>query len=264
MQCLDGFFQVFTADKKLHIDTAAGLLRGKRLHAGSVERFQPFQHDAEPGEIAPDHRHHACATRRDARGGIAFCQIAFHAAHGFERRLQMVDDGIRVRAFRDDAHAVAGQRFQDRSVISLYAHHVLLEEFERGDRQAGDHFHACPIGRLGIDERAGIFRLESIGNTQRHTRLTQFLCRLRVDRLHAHIGELVGDIVIGAADLAHILRSHKARIGARKVEFLVNDRFARAGQCRDGGEGHFGIAAVEFAHQPFAALRVAGDDGQLA
>ncbi len=48
------------------------------------------------------------------------------------------------------------------------------------------------------------------------------------------------------------------------MEFLVDDRFAGASGGSDLGEGDLAVAAVEGVHQAFAAVGVAGGDGQLA
>ena len=83
-----------------------------------------------------------------------------------------------------------------------------------------------------------------------------------MDRLHPQIGELVGDVVIGAADLARLVGTDQPRVGARQVKLLVDDRLARAGQHGEAREGHFGVPARIAPHHAALAPGIAGDDRQ--
>src|SRR3546814_6054807 len=71
-----------------------------------------------------------------------------------------------------------------------------------------------------------------------------------MDRFHAEVRELVGDVVIGAADLARLVFADQPRVGARQMEFLVADRLARAGEHGEPRKGHFGIAARRSEEHP--------------
>ena len=154
---------------------------------------------------------------------------------------------------------------QDVGVVALHADHVLLEELEGEDvGEAGDDLDArLPRLQVGADERAGMVRLEGVLDPQRYLRLAQALRRARVDRLHAHVGELVGDVVVGLADDAHGVLADDLRIRRGEVELLVDDGFARTGDDGDARQRHFRIAAVVCGHQGRPALRVAGDDRQF-
>ena len=81
-----------------------------------------------------------------------------------------------------------------------------------------------------------------------------------MDRFHTQIGELIGHVIIGAADLARGGFPDQSGVGARQVKFLVNDRFARMGQHRDPREGHFRIAPRIAPHHAFTASGIARHD----
>ena len=106
--------------------------------------------------------------------------------------------------------------------------------------------------------------LEGILDAQLDPGATQRLGRTRVDRFHAQIRQLVGDVIVGAADGHHLVRTDQVRVGAGEVEFLVDDCLAGAGGGGDLGKGDFAVAPVEGIHQAFAAVRIAGGDDQLA
>ena len=174
-------------------------------------------------------------------------------------------DRVGVAGLGDDPHLVARQHFQDRRVVALHTDHVLLEELEGKDAaQAGDHVDPrLRRAALVEDQRAGILRPEGIADAQRDAGLTQTLGRTGMDRLHAHVGELVGHIVIGPADDADLVEADRLRIGAAEVELLVDHRLARLGQRRHAGEGHLGVAAVMALHQRLLALGIARQDRHL-
>ncbi len=89
-----------------------------------------------------------------------------------------------------------------------------------------------------------------------------------MDRLHAHVGELIGHVVVGLADRMHLVVADDLRVGAGEVVLLVDQRLARARQAGDAREGDLAVAAAVERHQPVAVagagLGVAGADRQLA
>lgn len=82
--------------------------------------------------------------------------------------------------------------------------------------------------------------------------------------LHRHVGELVGDIVVRMADRADLVRPDQLRVAGRKVELLVDDPLPRSGHDRELAEGDLTVTAVEFGHDAFLALRIAGHDRHAA
>ncbi len=108
-----------------------------------------------------------------------------------------------------------------------------------------------------------MFGLEGVFDAQRNVVLAQALGSARVNSLHSQVGQLVGHIVIGAADGDDILLTDHCRIGGAEVVLLVDDRLAGTRHHRDATEGHFAVTAIEARHQSLTAVGVAGDDGQL-
>ena len=84
-----------------------------------------------------------------------------------------------------------------------------------------------------------------------------------MDGFHPQVGQLVGHVVIGAADGYHLVLAHHLGVGRAQVVLLVNDRFGGVGDHRHTAEGHLAVTAVEGAHQAFLALGITGDDGHL-
>ena len=86
----------------------------------------------------------------------------------------------------------------------------------------------------------------------------QRLRGLGVDRLHAHVGQLVGDIEIGVADRMDLAFADDHRVAGTEVVFLVDHRLRGIQQHCNLGEGHLRIAPVELPHDPFRSFGVAG------
>ena len=157
---------------------------------------------------------------------------------------------------------MARQRIEDRGIIALLPDHILLEELQRLHRShTGDDFDAWRVGHIvAADQRPFILPVERVADAQRDAGLAQATARAGMDRLHTQIGELIGHVIIGAADLARGGFPDQSGVGARQVKFLVNDRFARMGQHRNPREGHFRIAPRIAPHHAFAASGIARDD----
>ena len=264
MKGADRVLHLFAFGDELHIDLARSLAGADRGQAGIGQGVQPAIEHRQPVQIAPHRRHHRHRAQPDLRRGVAFLKIAGHAAQQLETGIDVMRDRVRVRDLGHDADIVARQHLDDGGVVALDPDHVLFEQLQRVKLEPRDDFDGCLVGRAIVDQRAGIVGLKGVGDAQRHAGLAQSLGGLGVDRLHPQIGQLIGHVVIRAPQLADSLFAHQTRIGRGQVEFLVDDRLARAGQRGQPREGHFGIAPVEFAHQPFAALGIAGDDGHFA
>ena len=108
-----------------------------------------------------------------------------------------------------------------------------------------------------------MIRLEGVLDAQLYAGAAQGACGPGVDCFHSQVGQLVGHIVVGAADGDHLVDADLIRVRAGEVVFLVDDRFAGAGGGGDLGEGDLAVAAVEGLHLAFAAVGVAGADHQL-
>ncbi|WP_442965257.1 hypothetical protein, partial [Pseudomonas sp. FIP_A4] len=51
----------------------------------------------------------------------------------------------------------------------------------------------------------------------------------RGGRFHAEVRQLIGDVVVGAADGDHLVDADQGRVGAAEVEFLLDVRLGRDG-----------------------------------
>ena len=81
-----------------------------------------------------------------------------------------------------------------------------------------------------------------------------------MDRLHRHVGQLVGDVEVGVTDRAHMLDADQLGVAGREVVLLVDDPLAGARHHRELAEGDLAVPAVEGRHHALGALGVAGDD----
>ena len=81
-----------------------------------------------------------------------------------------------------------------------------------------------------------------------------------MDRLHVHVGELVGDIEIGVANDLHLVHADQFRIAGGQVEFLVDDAFAGLGEHGQPAERDLAVAAVVMAHDAFIIFHITGHD----
>lgn len=125
---------------------------------------------------------------------------------------------------------MACQCIQDRRIVPLLAHHVLFEDFQCEDASYScDDLGAGLIRRMVCpDHGTFVGGIEGVLHAQRYSGLTEDLGGFRVYRLHAHVRKLVGNIVVGRSDLSHLICPDELRIGAGKMELLVNDCFIRA------------------------------------
>src|SRR5690606_16552663 len=93
---------------------------------------------------------------------------------------------------------------------------------------------------VAADQGAFVFPVEGVPHAQRNLRLPQAAAGARMNGLHAEVGELVCDVVIGSTDLLRT-SAHDFGIGARKMELLVNDGLARARENGDARESHLRV-----------------------
>ncbi len=172
---------------------------------------------------------------------------------------------VGIQVLGDSRHLVTFQNVQNGLFATRNTNHVLIEDFnfERG-RNAGHDFNAA-IFRFPmiINNRARMFRFKGIGDPQRNVILTQALGGTWVDGFHAHVRQLIGHVIAGPANRAYGIFTNDARVSAREMEFLVNDRFTGLSQAGNAREGHFTVATAIDAHQAFAALSVTCGDRKL-
>ncbi len=105
-----------------------------------------------------------------------------------------------------------------------------------------------------------MFRIKGIFHPDRYRFCFQRFRRLRVNGLHTHIGQLIGDVVVGVAHRMGVFRADDQRVAGAEVVFLVNNRLGSAEQNGDLGKCHLRIAAVEFSHNAFRTFGVAGGE----
>ena len=143
--------------------------------------------------------------------------------------------------------------------------HRRIVDLDRGDLgRPGDDLDAGLLADVLLrDERARVIGLEGVLEPDRDTGQLHRLRGLRVDRLHADVGELIGDVVVRHPDHDRALLADNLRVGGREVELLVDDRLGGLDLDGDLAEGDLGVPAVELPHDALDALRVAGDDHHL-
>src|SRR5690606_18986613 len=129
----------------------------------------------------------------------------------------------------------------------------------------GNDLHAGLCAAVVLaDGGAAVIRFEGVLDAQLDASPAQGASGPGVDCFHPQVGQLVGHVIVGAADGDHLVDADLIRVRAGEVVFLVDDRFAGAGGGGDLGEGDLAVAAVEGLHLAFAAVGVAGADHQLA
>src|SRR5690606_19841997 len=153
----------------------------------------------------------------------------------------------------------------DLDVITDVTEHLLVEYFQSENILAtGDDFHAGLLAAVVLaDGSAAMIRFEGILDAQLNPGPTQSACRSGVDGFHAQIGQLVGHVIVGAADGHHLVDTYLIRVGAGQMVLLVDDRFTGARTGCDLREGDLAVAAVEGIHETFTAMRVTGGNHQL-
>ncbi len=145
------------------------------------------------------------------------------------------------------------------------AHHRGVVDLDRGHlRRPGDDLDARLLADEVLrDERAGVLGLEGVLEPDGDAGELHRLRRLRVDRLHPDVGELVRDVVVGHPHDHGVLPAHDLRVGRGEVELLVDDGLVGLELDGDLAEGDLRVAAVELPHDALDALRVPRDDHHL-
>ena len=94
--------------------------------------------------------------------------------------------------------------------------HILIKNFQGIDALgASDNFDArCITDVVAGNQGAGVLWLKGVFNAQWNIALAQAFGRLWVYGFHPQVGQLVGDIVIGAANGHGLGFADQARIGA--------------------------------------------------
>src|SRR5690606_15195627 len=168
-------------------------------------------------------------------------------AHGFQIGGQIVGDTVGGDVLGDDLPLETGDGVEDIPVVAVnLTHHVLFKALDGVDIAApGNDFHTGNIADVVTgDQGAAVLRLEGVLYPQGDVLLAQPLGGLGVNGLHPQVGQLVGDIVVGAPDGHRIALTHQPGVGAAEVKLLVNDRLPGAGEHRHPAEGHFAVAPV--------------------
>ena len=176
-----------------------------------------------------------------------------------------VGDGVGIGGLEDVAHAMLAKHFHQASVKAHGAHHAGVVDLDQRDLVGASH--DLDAGALAHeifgDEGAGVVGLERVLQADRNACQLHRLGGLGVDGLHAHVGQLVGHVVVGGAHHDGVFQTDEVRVGRRQVEFLVDHGLGGAHFHGDLAEGDFRIAAVKLAHDAFGALGVAGGHHHL-
>src|ERR1700759_3023546 len=77
-----------------------------------------------------------------------------------------------------------------------------------------------------------------------------------MDSLHAHVAQLIGDIIIGKTYGLAIVDPYHTGIGGREVVFLMDNSLGRLQYLGYLTEGHFRIPTVELAHNPLSTFGI--------
>ncbi len=172
-------------------------------------------------------------------------------------------DTVGVGGFEDIVDLVPGEDIHNGLVEADGAHHAGVVNFDNLDIiGAGDHLDAGRFAFVSAgDESAGVFGIEGIFDAQVDTGLFEDLGYRWMHGLHPDIGQLIGDIVVGITDGVGVLFADNTGIGRTEMVFLMDNCLIGLEVGGDFGEGDFGVAAVELAHDAFGALGVAGHKG---
>src|SRR5690606_1138832 len=185
--------------------------------------------------------------------------------HGFQVGIHEVGDGVGVDIFGDDFGAKPLQDHQHPAVVTAGAHHVLVEQFQGEYALAtGDDLGAGGgAAVLVVDQGALVIGLKGITNPQGNAQLAQTFGGTRVNCLHAQVGQLVGHVIVGAADGNDFFAVHHFGVGTAEVVLLMDNGLAGTSDRGNLAEGDFAVAPVIGPDQAFAAVGVTGNDGQL-
>ena len=114
-----------------------------------------------------------------------------------------------------------------RQVEADLADHARVVHFEAGDLVGSRHDLDHGLGRDEVlgDEGAAVVRVEGVLDADGDVVDLERFGRLGVDGLHAHVGQLVGHVEIGAAHGMDVLLAHEHRVPGAEVVFLVDDGF---------------------------------------
>lgn len=168
-------------------------------------------------------------------------------------------DGVGVGGLADVGNTVFGQHLQNAQVKAHLADHARVMHFQAGDFVGAGHDFDHGFGRDEVlgDQCSGVVRVEGVLDPDGDVVDLQGLRCLGVNGLHAHVGQLVGHVEVGAADRMDVLLADDQRVAGAKMVFLVDDGFRGTQEDRDLGKGHFRIAPVELAHDALCAFGVA-------
>ena len=126
---------------------------------------------------------------------------------------------------------------------------------------SADHFRARNRGHvIAADQGSGMFRVEGVFDADRNIAQFHVFGGFGVNRFHIHVRQLVGNVEIGVADDFDLVHAYQFRVARGKMEFLVNDAFARLGQNRQPAERDFTVSAVKMTHDAFIIFDIAGND----
>lgn len=168
-------------------------------------------------------------------------------------------DGVGVGGLADVGDIVLSQDLHDAQVKAHLADHARVVHFQAGDlvRSGHDLNHGFGGDEIFGDQRSGVVRVEGVLDADGDVVDLQRLRGLGMDGLHAHVGQLVGNVEVGAADRVDVFLADDQRVAGAEVVFLMDDGFLGSEQDRDLGKGDFRIAPIELAHDAFCTFGVA-------
>ncbi len=262
----DGGVVVFLVDHALHLHLTDRLVDRLDADAGLGQSGHGLGQNALDLEVGADGRNDGQVVHGDLGGRVLLLDQPRGAVDQLARTGGVVGDAVGVGILVHHIELELLEQLADLHVVADVAEHVLVEHLDAEDVLApGDDLDAGLLGLVVLaDQRAAMLGLEGILDAQFDAGATQGLGGARVDRLHAEVRQLVGDVVVGAADGDHLVGTHQIRVGRGEVKFLVDDGLACAGGGGDLGEGDLAVAAIEGIHQTFGAMGVTGGDHQFA
>ena len=169
---------------------------------------------------------------------------------------------IGVGILRNVIDSVACKKFGQPVVIADAADHFRVMHLKRNQIAAyADHLHAGRRGDVvAADQGAGMLRIECVLDADRNILHFHLFRRLGMNRLHIHVGKLIGNVEIRIADDLHFVDSDQFRVARGKMKLLVNNAFLGVCENRNLAECNLAVTAVKTLHDAFVIFDVACHD----
>src|SRR5690606_10249919 len=256
---------VFLVNDALHLHLPDRLVDGLDADIRLGQRRHRLGQDALDLEVRADGRDDGDVVQVHLGHRIALLDQADGAGQRLAGAGRVIGDAVGIGVLVHHVQLQLLEQASDLDVVADITEHLLVEYLQPENILApGDDLHTGLFAAIILaDGSAAMVRLEGILDAQLDTGTAQGPGGLGMEGLHAQVGQLVGNIIVGAADGHHLVYANLVRIGARQVIFLVDDGLTGA---RAGGnlrESDLAIAAVEGIHQTFAAMGIAGGNDQL-